>query len=280
MDGMKPGKLAYFDGRRDAMMVTAWLYQAELKLGVGATASITQEMFVTPQTTRSRAFGVRETPVAPERPPALNELQIIRTAVTYFREYAVIWWLTEDRSGVTSWKAFSQLIVDEFVPADANERARDQIHYLKQNTSVFVYASKFRSLSLLISDMGPAEKYDKFVRGLKQPLQLEVRKAKPATFDELVRLAITIDEAGHPRPPTQQYSGWGTARVPNLTSGGSVPMDLGQLYTTKSDVKRKGTLRCYNCGKNGHFSRNCTARVSDERKTGSGKGMSPQSSST
>ena len=34
--------------------------------------------------------------------PYPNEMQMIKTAVTYCREDAVIWWLTDDRSNVTS----------------------------------------------------------------------------------------------------------------------------------------------------------------------------------
>jgi len=59
-------------------------------------------------------------------------------------------------------------------PQEEHFVAREKLRYLKQTSSVSQYLEKFLELTMKISDIGEAEKLDRFMAGLKQEVQLQV----------------------------------------------------------------------------------------------------------
>ena len=88
---------------------------------------------------------------------------------------------------------FCTLVRSHFIPSNAIDVARDKIASLKQTKSAQDYANSFLNLTLQVPGMTDEEKKDRFIRGLKDKIRLEVRCKRPQTFEDAVQIAVDYD---------------------------------------------------------------------------------------
>ena len=99
-----------------------------------------------------------------------NELACVRTASTYFRGNAAVWWQfvctqigLKARADFVSWEEFSDALLVEFQPADLIKSARDKLDRLHQLKGVDTYVSEFRRTIIQIPDLSVGTLVHKFI---------------------------------------------------------------------------------------------------------------------
>jgi hypothetical protein len=169
----------------------------------------------------------------------------ITIAGTYLRGYAAKWYQATvqsardhaDRPFNGDWTLFKSKLVEIFKPVNASKIARDSLAALKQLTSVAKYNFEFTALCLEIPDISDADKLDRYVRGLKAPIRIEVELADIKTLPDAMAKAQRIDNISyHVRQVTQGgvkpkfgsiNTNGGSSSI--RSSNGYAPMELGAL---------------------------------------------------
>ena len=184
---------------------------------------------------------------------------------------AAIWWY--HRKSATeftddTYDSFKEAIKRNFRRPNEDQHARDRLAKIRQNGSAASYASDMRSL---LTELGPEEvtdkeAYDRFYRGLKPHLALELNKAyelnlrRKPTLEEAIEYVVRIEGAmtvnsgnafsGNKFKKYNQrqfYGGYGNggggnggASSGNSRGGGQgdgpVPMELGAISTNGTNV--------------------------------------------
>lgn len=224
---IRPNKPDSFDGRRDFLMLSSWLYKVAQYLTLIHVSNPTTPI---PDETR------------------------VTFASSFLTSTASIWWFTIVQSGnvPSSWSDFKSLVLQEFVPSDHQTRARDKLRRLKQTHSVSKYLSEFRNCVLTIADISGGEKFDRFVHGLKKEIRVEVLKSQCSTFDEAATVALRVDSALWSTFHNHDNS----FRSTSDSNGGPVPMEIGNLQRRKPlteeerkqraiDIRNNACVRCH-----------------------------------
>jgi len=229
---LKPNKPETYDGRRDYLVINTWLYKIEQYLSLLMITNPNMQ---------------------------LDESTRITYASTFFTSTAAVWWYTLVQVGQvpTTWVAFKEAVIREFVPEDHVRRARDKLRRLTQTTSVSKYLADFRNVVLTVPDITDSEKWDKFCAGLKYEVRLEVMKSAVTSFEDAARIALRVDSAlwnaGHfPRSGQEQVARTDRRRWKLETSSSSAAvagMRKGKKTTsvtpvssvTRSDADRGST---------------------------------------
>ncbi|KAA8498187.1 hypothetical protein FVE85_5772 [Porphyridium purpureum] len=230
-------RLDTYDGDRDALKIRTWLFSARETIFVPMRENV-------------------GTGVAGAELPA----RAVRTAATYLRGSALIWYMTQQR--FTSWDTFATALEVAFMPPHASRAARDELANLSQSGSIVEYTNAFSRITMMIPGITQDEKMDRFVRGLRSQIRVEVLKASVSTVDQAMQVACAAESAygagalHHP------------VRAPRYDEGGAAPMELGAFNGGKRQPGRGPA--CWNCGKRGHLKADCRAA-----KREAGKGLLP-----
>ena len=146
-------------------------------------------------------------------------------------------------------------------PQEEHFVAREKLRYLKQTSSVSQYLEKCLELTMKISDIGEAEKLDRFIAGLKQEVQLQVVLQQPKSFTVASNIAIAVDSVLYRNKASHTYL---------IPSERSQTMDLDAVQTrgyVKLTDKERSRLKenqgCFFCRKThaGHIARNCPDKI-------------------
>lgn len=209
----------------------------------------------------------------------------ISYAKTLLRQHALRWW----RSLVpapTTWADFQDQLVRYFQPLGADQAARNQLDRLSQRGSVADYSDRFRAITDMIPQMSDPEKRSSFVRGLKDPVKLQVAFANPETFEETIILATKIDdilfhygatgsrERSLRRPPPHTpYTTNKSSAPPSYMELGAIPSNQSYASAvafgsnprlTKLTDEERERLRkigaCFKCRQTGHNAAQCPMR--------------------
>ena len=152
----------------------------------------------------------------------------------------------------STWDEFVQAIQKAFQPPNYQQYLRDRLDRTKQTGSVQEYATRFRNVLGQVENMAEEDKIRNFLRGLKPSTRAEVKYRAPSTFEEAWQWAINYDTAHYgdemdrPRKPKS-----GHRRAPRNNE--STPMELDSMEKRES----RKTKTCHQCGKPGHYARNC-----------------------
>jgi hypothetical protein len=156
------------------------------------------------------------------------------------------------------------MLLQDFKPVNAVQRAKDRVATLRQTRSASEYCDNFRKAVLEVPEMSEAWKLDAFFRGLKPHVQRELERYPPTDLYEAMRQAERIDAIEFKysrnvqkfRERTNIAHGFGPGAS---HSNGPVPMELGAVSTRKyqplSDRERSQLQErkaCFFCREPGH----------------------------
>lgn len=166
--------------------------------------------------------------------------------------------LEQGRGGepFSNWDDFARSIVERFEPANLQHQLHDQLRELKQDTTVREYISRFQDLLSQVDSMTEVGQVAYFVAGLKSDLRYEVRKQRPSTLAEAIRLAEDIYDAlvadGPPRASARHFA---SSRAPPKVD--PTAMEIDSLERRGRDANARLPVKCYNCQGFGHIARYC-----------------------
>src|SRR3954452_17514316 len=94
---------------------------------------------------------------------------------------------TRPPTPLPNWVEFQEQLTQQFRPINANKIARDKLACLRQTGSVRAYNQIFMSTILEIPHIDEYEKFDRYVRGLKDRIRQEIEIREINTVEEAMR---------------------------------------------------------------------------------------------
>jgi hypothetical protein len=177
-------------------------------------------------------------------------------AATYLEGNAATWWrnLVTQSTDDVSWVEFQQELIGTFKPVNAKKIARDRLAVLKQINSVAKYNFDFTQLCLEINDVSESEKLDKYIRGLKDKIRVEVELAEPTTLAQAMSKAQRIDNITY-QTYISQHSQHASRNFSSHQDGNAMDLgSIGEVNVVSSghgrvDTKRYRSNEVQNSGK-------------------------------
>ena len=144
------------------------------------------------------------------------------------------------------WEAFKVALFNRFFPRHYHLRVRDQLAALWQQENVKEYINKFTELMTRLPSMHVDDAIDRFIRGLKPHLQVDVLSRDPQTLESAFHAAVVA--AARQRTQPDKFKSY--AIVNSSFSG-----------------------RCFRCNHQGNRGRECqilpiVGRLSSGRRVG------------
>src|SRR5207249_9072074 len=87
------------------------------------------------------------------------------------------------------WDKFEDLLTKKFKPVNAVKAAHDKLASLKQTESVKAYNDLFLGTILEIPTISEEEQLDRYIRGLKEKVYIEVELREPSNLKEAMHIA-------------------------------------------------------------------------------------------
>ena len=166
---------------------------------------------------------------------------------------------------LTTWQQFRQGLYDNFAPANLVLNARNQLAECVQTGTVRDYLTRFRNLVIIIKDVGKAELFDRFTRGLKPYIRKELILREVDNFNDATRLAEKIETAnsstGHTTAPPKTQAK--NLRVNAINAGQTKLLKLSDAQ--RLECMRRGA--CFYCREDGHMIKDCPLRLAKSDPT-------------
>nr|GEU93273.1 hypothetical protein [Tanacetum cinerariifolium] len=116
---------------------------------------------------------------------------------------ALTWWnsqvatLGREVANGRPWIEVKQMMTDEFCPTKEVQRLEDELRHLKlRDMNIAAYTEMFNELALLCPNAVPNEKkkVELYIKGLPEIIKGEITSSRPATLNEVVRMAHALME--------------------------------------------------------------------------------------
>ena len=177
----------------------------------------------------------------------IREEDRAKWAATYLSGKAATWWRglvmqqpDTDIDAIT-WDQFASGLVSMFKQVNAKKIARDKLAVLRQTHSVAKYNYDIGQLFLEIGDIHDTEKLDRYIRGLKDKVRMEVELAEPTTLAQAMAKAQRVDGITYHSRMMQNVEHTSSNTYHSSTND-STPMDLGMVHDHDSDAPESDTL--------------------------------------
>uniref|UniRef100_A0AAV1TGI5 CCHC-type domain-containing protein n=1 Tax=Peronospora matthiolae TaxID=2874970 RepID=A0AAV1TGI5_9STRA len=175
-------------------------------------------------------------------------------------------WYVMQKQNITTVDDFFFKIEREFVPADLQERLREEMNDMRERDckDLSDYVGKFRHVVTQVQDMSELDRIMYFLRGLSGRTREEVQYRRCTTLSDAITVALDFDRS-HPtrysrgrsqdKPRYRSYEN--NRRYQSNT--GPEPMDVSTVQIPSRDECRRRNL-CFKCGSPNHRSAQCHQR--------------------
>lgn len=166
----------------------------------------------------------------------LNTTAAVTHAAGFLAGSALKWYRLHLNSVATgleadfpNFEAYEQALISKFAPAEPEREARNRLEKLRQTGSAREYARNFITLMLDIPEMREKDRLEKFMRGLKPHLRLQLELKGPSTLQRALEWAVRIDQlmwdAQHYR--SGNFASNSSSGNNSGANNGPAPMELG-----------------------------------------------------
>jgi hypothetical protein len=187
-----------------------------------------------------------------------------RDVASTFLEGTALDWFISVATTIDTFTTFSINIMSHFSPLEPLLNARAKLRDCAQVSTVEAYITVFRSIALLVTDLSPAEKLDKFLFGLKKTVRTEVIIRGASTFEAAADIAARYEAASTmANAPSPSYSSSTTTTQPprppaRLAAITSTTPRVPLTPALRSELAAKGA--CFYCRQTGHAIADCPIR--------------------
>ncbi|GKA74610.1 putative reverse transcriptase domain-containing protein, partial [Tanacetum coccineum] len=196
----------------------------------------------------------------------------VKYATCTLQDSALTWWNSHKRTiGVEAayamnWVELMKLMTEVYCPRNEIQKMETELWNLTvKGNDLTAYTQRFQELILLCTRMVPDEedRVERFIGGLPDNIQGNVIAANPARLQDAIRIANQLIDK-----KVQGYaarSAENKRRMETYTTGNNERRGYaGPLpYCNKCRLHHEGlcTMRCGNCKKVGHQTRECRAAI-------------------
>ncbi|GJT03437.1 putative reverse transcriptase domain-containing protein [Tanacetum coccineum] len=207
---------------------------------------------------------------------------LLGTALTWWNSHART--VTNDVAYAMTWSDLKKMMTTKYCPRNEIKKIEAELWNLKvQGTDVVAYNQRFQELALLSDRMFPeeADKIERYVGGMPDPIYSSVVASKPKTMQEAIEMATGLMERrintlaerqtenkrrleDTPRNNQNQQPNkrQNTGRAYAAGNGDRKPYEGTKPRCPKCNFNHHGpcTPKCTNCRKLGHLARDCRSR--------------------
>ncbi|GJZ92283.1 putative reverse transcriptase domain-containing protein [Tanacetum coccineum] len=214
----------------------------------------------------------------------------VKFAICTLMGTALTWWnshartVTNDVAYAMTWSDLKKMMTTKYCPRNEIKKIEAELWNLKvQGTDVVAYNQRFQELALLSDRMFPeeADKIERYVGGMPDPIYSSVVASKPKTMQEAIEMATGLMERrintlaerqtenkrrleDTPRNNQNQQPNkrQNTGRAYAAGNGDRKPYEGTKPRCPKCNFNHHGpcTPKCTNCRKLGHLAKDCRSR--------------------
>ncbi|GJV26204.1 putative reverse transcriptase domain-containing protein [Tanacetum coccineum] len=203
---------------------------------------------------------------------------LMGTALTWWNSHART--VTNDVAYAMTWSDLKKKMTTKYCPRNEIKKIETELWNLKvQGTDVVAYNQRFQELALLSDRMFPeeADKIERYVGGMPDPIYSSVVASKPKTMQEAIEMATglmerrintlaenkrKLEDTPRNNQTYQQNKRQNTGRAYAAGNGDRKPYEGTKPRCPKCNFNHHGpcTPKCTNCRKLGHLAKDCHLR--------------------